>query len=854
MNKQLIHDLNISNQKATFRYENGLPLRLYFVTDSIIRLVIDPSEEFSYVPTIMKQIEVPDEGDATVATGGAGKQVLKEQILLPEIEQKIHEATITDSGLSSGKYQVTIDTILARLQIFDENQNCVLQMEGQPLVKDPEKHLGITLRSDPQEYFYGGGTQNGIVNLKGRKIEIENQNSWTEGGVASPVPFFFSTKGYGILVNTFTRGAYSFHTPRATTIRHEDHKLDLFIILGSQPETIIHGYHQLTGKPAMSPLYSYYPAHLNAYNRDYWVQVTPESDGAILFPDGKYYKEYQPIHPKTFNTGYRVGTIDYQGMKLVPNVSLTKHVEFLDVDEVGNPQVAIRESLNGENDNAMFSARAVIDRYEEYDLPLGWFLPNDGYGAGYGQTDSLRGDLQNLQEFGEYARDKGVELGLWTQETLTPKDPNHPQKDERDLSREVSEAGVAALKTDVAWVGEGYTFGLNGVADAYQKMLTWSKKRPFIVTLDGWAGTQRYAAIWSGDQEGGDWQNVKFHIPTYLSTGLSGNPHVGADIDGIFGGRDPIIQTRDLQWKTFTPIQLTMDGWGSNPKDLGIHFGNEYLDINRFYLKLKTMLLPYFYSLAHEARESGKPILRPLFFEEASEFTYGSSCEKQFLLGPSLLVAPIFEPYQLAEDGSDKRAHLYLPDAEQHWHDFFTGKSYHGGQSIAEFPAPLWKLPLFIKSGSILPFTDATNHPNEIRYETRKFAIYPSHEKTRFSLYEDDGISMGYEKNEYITTEISQVMDTNINITIAGAEGNYPAVLKERETIIYVFSERLPEEVIVDEKLHKNWSYEKLLLPTFAPADSDSRFANQQISPGKFIRIHVETQPITNNLNIEIVF
>ena len=72
----------------------------------------------------------------------------------------------------------------------------------------------------------------------------------------------------------------------------------------------------------------------------------------------------------------------------------------------------IKESLNGENNNYQFSARAVIDRYKQHDMPLEWILPNDGYGAGYGQTSTLEGNIQNLKEFGTYARKNGVQIGL----------------------------------------------------------------------------------------------------------------------------------------------------------------------------------------------------------------------------------------------------------------------------------------------------------------------------------------------------------------------------------------------------------------------------------------------------------
>ena len=106
--------------------------------------------------------------------------------------------------------------------------------------------------------------------------------------------------------------------------------------------------------------------------------------------------------------------------------------------------------------NYQFSARAVIDRYKKDDMPLGWILPNDGYGAGYGQTTTLDGNIANLKSLGDYARKNGVEIGLWTQSNLHPVD-SIPALLQRDIVKEVRDAGVRVLKTDVAWVGAGYS-------------------------------------------------------------------------------------------------------------------------------------------------------------------------------------------------------------------------------------------------------------------------------------------------------------------------------------------------------------------------------------------------------------
>ena len=264
----------------------------------------------------------------------------------------------------------------------------------------------LTFKARTGEYFYGGGVQNGRFSHKGKSIAIENTNNWVDGGVASPTPFFWSTKGYGLLWDTFKPGRYDFGATEEDKVilSHQEDYLDAFIMVDQQPVDLLNDFYQLTGHPVLLPKFGFYEGHLNAYNRDYW---TPAENGFMLYEDGKRYNESQK---------------DNGGVK---------------------------ESLNGEKNNYQFSARAAIDRYINNDMPLGWFLPNDGYGAGYGQTSSLDGNIQNLKEFGDYARSKGIEIGLWTQSDLHPKEGIEPLL-QRDIVKEVRDAGVRVLKTDVA--------------------------------------------------------------------------------------------------------------------------------------------------------------------------------------------------------------------------------------------------------------------------------------------------------------------------------------------------------------------------------------------------------------------
>ena len=673
------------------------------------------------------------------------------RILADNPRKAVGTLKVEGNVLTTDSIQVKVDTRTGALTIEKDGKPIVEQLGGADFGK---KGVSVAFRQSPTDYFYGGGCQNGRFSHKDQVIKIVNDNNWTDGGVASPNPFYWSTRGYGLMWHTFAPGEYDFGRSEAdkTIVNHQTDYADYFLMVDKGAKALLNDYYQITGQPVLLPKFGFYEGHLNAYNRDYW---TESEKGFMAYEDGKRYNESQK-------------------------------------DNGG-----IRESLNGEKDNYQFSARAAIDRYLDNDFPLGWFLPNDGYGAGYGQTGSLDGNIQNLKEFGEYARSKGVEIGLWTQSDLHPKEGIEPLL-QRDIVKEVRDAGVRVLKTDVAWVGAGYSFGLNGVTNVAHIMPYYGKEaRPFIITLDGWAGTQRYAGIWTGDQAGGQWEYIRFHIPTYIGCSLSGQPNVSSDMDGIFGGKHTPVNVRDFQWKTFTPMQLNMDGWGSNPK-YPQALGEPATSINRWYLKLKSRLMPYTYSIAREAVD-GLPIIRAMMLEEENPYTLGRSTQYQFMYGPSILVAPIYQETRADEEGNDVRDGIYLPKGE--WTDYFTGEVYEGGCILNDYAAPLWKLPIFIRRGSIIPTHVSTNTPAEADPRLRIYDLYPGGSQA-FREYDDDGKTQAYLHGASVTTVIQQTMDSKgyYRLQVLPAKGSYEGYEPNKRTYLRIHCSRQPAKLTASVK------------------------------------------------------
>ena len=724
--------VKINPTTAEVRYANGKRLTVDFYGPNIVRLFRDDKGGIVRDPAANPPAKIlcsqPRQlcGDISVSLKD-NKYILASQFISLSFDRTTSLLTITD--LRNGR------TVLS---------------ETKPISYGPSGYE-VTLSRQADEYFYGGGVQNGRFSHAGKKIEIVNTNSWTDGGVASPAPFYWSTNGYGVLCHTFAPGSYDFGSKdkNSVVLNHKSDYSDLFVMVDSKPEELLQDYFQLTGDPVLLPKFAFYEGHLNAYNRDFWKESSKEK--GILFEDGKWYSESQK-------------------------------------DNGG-----IKESLNGEKNNYQFSARAVVDRYAKADMPLGWVLPNDGYGAGYGQTSTLDGNIANLKSFGDYARKHGVEIGLWTQSNLHPID-SIPALLQRDIVKEVRDAGVRVLKTDVAWVGEGYSFGLNGIADVAHIMPYYgSGARLFIITLDGWAGTQRYASVWTGDQTGGNWEYIRFHIPTYIGAGLSGMGNITSDMDGIFGGKNPIVNMRDFEWKAFTPMQLNMDGWGSNPK-YPQALGEPATSVNRSYLKLKSMLLPYSYSASHEALK-GKPLIRAMFLDYPNDYTHGKATEYQYMYGPSFLVAPVYQNTVADSEGNDVRSGIWLPEGR--WTDFFTGETYEGGRILNDFSAPVWKLPLFVKAGAIVPFNRANNNIHEVDSTTRSVMFWPEGHSS-FTLYDDDGVSEAYKQGAYALTHITSDLDKAGKLTLTlqpQSNSTFRGMTTEQKTLLIINTTAEPKDI-----------------------------------------------------------
>lgn len=631
-----------------------------------------------------------------------------EGVILAKTDFETPEVTWSDAGdyykIQSDKCVMRLYKEPLRFAMYDKRDKTCIWEEKTPLQYSTD-FTKQTLSTKEDEYFYGGGVQNGYFSHKNKKIFIEDVIShWNDGSVSNPAPFYMSTAGYGAFRNTFKTGVYEF--TKTATMSHNENRFDCFYFYGPSLKQIMNGYTELTGRPTLIPRWGFGLGDADCYN--------------------------------TSNT-------TYTGTHNKPDKSTT------------------------------LEALKVVENYRKNDMPGSWILPNDGYGCGY----------TNLEELVKEAWAKyGFRTGLWTQ--------NGVEK----IAEEVGELGSRLCKLDVAWVGSGYEFALNASKTAFEGIENSSIKtddkgtyseRGYIWSVCGWAGTQRFSTVWSGDQSG-NWEYIRFHIPTYICGGLSGMPYIGSDIDGIFGGSAK-TQVRDLQWKAFTPIMINMSGWAEKDKQPWV-FGEPYTSINRKYLKLKQRLTPYMYSYANEAYETGAPMVRAMVWEyPKDEFAKGKDTQYQFMCGNWFLVAPIYEDSE-ARDG------IYLPQGR--WIDYWTGVQYQGGRLINGYKAPLETLPLLVRAGAIIPMYPESLYDGEVfpdDLHPLTLDVYPSG-ITSFTLYEDDGHTTLHRQGSFAKTLItSEEKEGKAQIIVNAACGKYEGMPFARKYEFVVHTAVDPEKV-----------------------------------------------------------
>ena len=329
---------------------------------------------------------------------------------------------------------------------------------------------------------------------------------------------------------------------------------------------------------------------------------------------------------------------------------------------------------------------------------------------------------------------------------------------------------------------------------------TTSEKRVCILTRSAFLGQQKYGIInWSGDI-GGTWDAYKRQIVAGLNYTITGLPYWTTDIGGFFRpGKSQYtdekyqeLLIRWFQWGALNPI-FRVHGYQSETEPW--KYGQQVEDNMLKMLNLRYRLLPYIYSEAWQITKNGSTMMRPLVMD-FSEDTSALNQQFEFMFGKAFLVAPVTEP-------NVHEWNVYLPESIA-WYDFWTGKRLDGGRTITT-DAPLNKIPLFVKAGSIIPMGKFIQYAGQKSTDTLEIRIYQG-ANGRFDFYEDQGDNDNYEKGIYSLINFNWD-DAKKALTIEARKGKYPGMLKERTFNVLLVSENRGTGIDISSMIDKKIKY-----------------------------------------------
>ena len=637
-------------------------------------------------------------------------------------------------GFRTGALMVHIDPKTLRLTVNDLAGKLVHADAPQPLSFDGK---GFTLRKTMPvgERYYGMGDKTGPFDRRGASYVNWNTDAWGfERGtdpIYKSIPFFVSMGGqggaYGLFIdNTFRTGFdFGHRNYDQLEISADGGPIDYYLIAGPTVPDVVRSYTELTGKPPLPPRWSLgYQQSRYSYMTDAEVREITDRLRAdriptdVLWLDIDFQDRNRPftVDTKAFpNLKKLAGDLARQGVKLVTITDL--HVAY-----------APNEGY------AAYDSGAAGDHFlknPDGSLYIAPVWPGASVFPDFTREATRRwwGD-----QYKTFVND-GI-AGFWN-------DMNEPAIFETPTKtmppgtlHRIDSDDFAARTTTHTEAHNVY--GMENSRATYEGLLRLRPNvRPFVMTRATYAGGQRYAVTWTGDNNA-TWDHLKLMVHQLLNLGLSGFTWAGADIGGFTGGPSPELLTRWYQVGAFTPV-FRNHAAKNTPRAEPWVDGENHLAIRRRYIEERYRLMPYFYAVAEQNSRTGDPVMRPVFYDYPELTSAPCDQAMAFTVGRDLLVVPAAKP---------ESTHEYdacMPSGG--WFDYWTGLEVEGEtkpdapfEVVKETPR-LDRLPVFVRPGTILPRQPLTRNTSEVPNGPLELHVYPG-QHCRGELYWDDGVSV----------------------------------------------------------------------------------------------------------------
>jgi alpha-D-xyloside xylohydrolase len=592
-------------------------------------------------------------------------------------------------------------------------------------------HITDRFSPDATEGIYGlGQHQNGMFNYRGATVELGQNNT----DVA--IPFLVSSKGYALLWNTASLSYEDNRFPLEFSFSSLAGKsVDYYFLYGPEMDSIIHQYRNMTGHTPMLPKWSYGFFQ----SKDRYVSLDE-----ILGIAQRYRSEHIPLDAIVQDWFWWKTEGD-------PIFNTNYHDVPKDLETLHQEHVHAMISVWGLFDPASVNFKGLVA--QKFDVPKAHVYDATNPAARDFYWNNLAGKLF-AQGWDAFWLDSAEPEEYW------------PHMGDAILRNKKLAIGNGAEYTNV--------FPLLHTSGIQQHWLdTTHQKRVFLLTRSAFLGQQRVGAtVWSGDVYSTYW-GLQHQVAAGLNFALSGYSYWTTDIGGYWPAYDGAIQepayqelyARWFEFGTFCPI---FRSHGHRPHNEMWAY-NKVEPILIEYDKLRYRLMPYIYSLAWKVTDQDYTIQRPLVMDwRTDQKTWNIG--DQFMFGPAILVNPVMK------QNATHRT-VYLPDSPL-WYDFWTGASMKGGQEI-EADAPLNRMPLFVRAGSILPLGPEIEYATQSPGGPIELRVYRGANGS-FDLYEDSGDSYDYQKGEHSIIPI-RWDEAAHRLTIGARVGTFQGMIDQRQ-------------------------------------------------------------------------
>lgn len=595
------------------------------------------------------------------------------------------------------------------------------------------------------DHFYGFGETTGHLDKMGRRIRMSPKDAIghdPESGEAlyKSIPFYIrindqSKYAVGLFYNNSHDAVFdmcneiSGYWDRYCYYQTDGGDLDLFLIAGPQVTNVLERYTWLTGRSAMPTKQSLgYTA-----STMYYAELEKDCDQEIYKVIQKHFDEKIYIDNFWLASGYSSGEdnlryiFNWNKKRFPDPEGFFKKMTGMGINVIPNMKPGI---LPNHPHIKLFEANHVFikDPTETMDYVGRWW---GGYGRFF--------DFTNRDSRYIWKELLKSELLAKGSRTVWNDNCEYDGVEDRNAvcdcdGRKRTMAEMKIIHSNMmAYVGK------EALAEMYPN------ERPYIINRAGFAGIQRYAQVWGGDNLT-DWRTLKFNIATIVGMGLSGVANMGCDIGGFAGpAPEGELLLRWIQNGIFQPRFCINSANSDNTVTQPWMYEEHLKDVRAAYAQ-RYRMLPYLYSLMRQAYETGVPAMRPLFLEFPDDESCYSDKNLTFMFGPSVLVANVIEK------GAETRT-IYLPKGTV-WYDMNDRmKEYEGGQTI-ELPVTLSSIPMFLRGCAVYMTTEDVHQASADVMRQLDFIISAG-EDTEFVFYDDDGHTRDFEKGVYSRTRIS---------------------------------------------------------------------------------------------------